>query len=39
MGPLAWVRALGEQAAKGVERRRRLTQDPVCVLVDEIDAV
>ena len=35
VGPLARVGALGEEAAKGVERCRRLAQDPVRVLVDE----
>jgi len=37
VGPLARVGALGEEAAKGVERCRRLAQDPVRVLVDEGD--
>ena len=38
VGPLARVGALGEEAAKGVERCRRLAQDPVRVLVDEGNA-
>jgi hypothetical protein len=37
VGPLPRVGALAEQAAKGVERCRWLTQDPVRVLVDETD--
>jgi hypothetical protein len=37
VGPLARVEALGEEAAKGVDRCRRLAQDPVRVLVDEAD--
>jgi hypothetical protein len=37
VGPLTRVRALGEQAAKGIERCRRLAQDPMGVLVDEAD--
>jgi hypothetical protein len=36
--PLARVEALGEEAAELVERRRRRTQDPVRVVVDEADA-
>jgi hypothetical protein len=35
--PLARVLTLGEQAAERVERRRRLTQDPVRVMIDERD--
>ena len=35
--PLARMGALGEEPPELVERRRRLTQDPVRVLVDERD--
>jgi hypothetical protein len=37
VGPLTRVRTLGEETAEGVERIRRLPQDPVSVLVDEAD--
>jgi hypothetical protein len=37
VGPLPRVRALGEETAEDVERRRRLAQDPVRVLVGEAD--
>jgi hypothetical protein len=35
--PLPGIRALGEQAAELVERRRRRAQDPVGVVVDQRD--
>jgi hypothetical protein len=34
---LAWVGALREEPAKLVERRRRLTENPVRMVVDEAD--
>ena len=37
--PLARVGALGEEATKLVERRRRRAQEPVRVVVDETDRV
>jgi hypothetical protein len=37
--PLPRVRALGEQAAELVERRRWRAQHAVCVMVDERDLV
>jgi hypothetical protein len=37
--PLGRIRALGEEPAEVVERRRVRAQDPVRVLVDEPDAV
>jgi hypothetical protein len=37
--PLPRIGALGETPAKLVERRRRPSQDPVRVVVDERDAV
>jgi hypothetical protein len=37
VAPLARIGTLGEETAKGVERCRRLAQDPVRVLVDEAD--
>jgi hypothetical protein len=35
VGPLPRIGALREQAAELVERRRRLAEDPVRVVVDE----
>jgi hypothetical protein len=35
--PLARIGALGEEAAKLVQRPRRRAQDPMSVLVDEAD--
>jgi hypothetical protein len=38
VGPLVRVGALGEQTPKDVERCGRLENDPVRVLIDEVDS-